>query len=105
MPGAQFVECLRAHSEELLDVRLGVGEQERLSQARVVRGHRPGGVAAGQMRAEAQERDIGRLPVRMRSAALQVGALDEPDVDPGVGERVDIAWRAREVGLERGSQP
>jgi hypothetical protein len=40
----------------------------------------------------------------MRSAALQVGALDEPHVDLGVGERVDIGRGAREVGLKRGSQ-
>ena len=57
----QLVEDLGAYSEELFDRQWPVSKQQRLAEAILVGGHRPGRAAFGQAEAEAQEGDIGRF--------------------------------------------
>jgi len=67
----QLVEDLGAYSEELFDRQWPVSKQQRLAEATLVGGHRPGRAAFGQAEAEAQKGDIGRF-----SLGVDAGALD-----------------------------
>ena len=65
---------------------------------------RPRDTARGEAKAQLQKGDIGRLAVRQRFRGLYVGALDEPDVDPRAGQRVQISVRPHQIGLQRGTE-
>jgi hypothetical protein len=98
-PIAQLVQRCGSHAEQVLDGRGRVRKQQCLSQAAVVGSHRPCRAALGKPEAEAQERHVRRLAVSMGAGGLHVGAFDEPDVDAGVGQRVDIGRGAQEIRL------
>jgi hypothetical protein len=103
--GVQLVEDLGAYSEELFDRQWPVSEQQRLAEATVVGGHRPGRAAFGQAEAEAQKGDIGRFSVGVDAGRLDVCALDQPDVHAGLSQRVRVGMRAQQVRLHRGAEP
>ena len=61
--------------------------------------------ALGKPPTEAQEGDVGRLPVWVRAGRLNVGTFDEPDMDTGAGQGVGVVRRAHEIRLHGDSEP
>ena len=101
----QLGEHVGADPEQLLDDQPRLGQQQPLTHPAVVRGHRPVRSGLGQLRAEPQVGDVGRLAERMGARPLDVGALDEPHVDAGVDERPRVGGRAQQVGLDGRAEP
>ena len=70
-----------------------------------MRGERPCGAAFGQANAQAQEGDVGRLPVGVGPCGLHVGALDQPDVHAGLGQDIGVSGRAQQIRLDGCPEP
>ncbi len=58
-----------------------------------------------QAEAEPEVGDVGGLAVGMGAGRLQVGALDQPHMDPGGGQGVDVALGPQQIGLHGCPEP
>jgi len=99
------VEYLWAHSEQLLDRHGAEREQQRFPQSTVVRRHRPCRPGCLEAEAEPEVGDVGGLAVAMGARRLQVCALDQPHVNPGGRQDVDVALGTQQGGLHRCADP
>ncbi len=95
---------LRAYFEQLLDRNRAEHEQQRFSQSTVV-------VAIDQAarclqaEPELEVGDVSGLALGMGPGRLQVSTLDQPHVDPGGDQGVDVALGPHQVGLHRCPEP